>query len=128
MCGRLLWNVSEGEGRRQMAEDGRRWQKANGRRQTAEGKRISCAVYKNATKKIILHLLNDLQIIDCNHATALTAANSDFDDLEDALQYYTALQHDTDYFISSDKLIKNFALPHLPVYSAKELLMELAFI
>lgn len=77
------------------------------------------------TKEIILTLLNDVQIIDCNHATALAALSSNIDDTEDALQYYTALKFNMDYFISADKKLKRAAMPQLPVYTAAELLAEL---
>src|SRR5688572_7641498 len=52
------------------------------------------------TKQILLTLLNDVEIIDCDHSTALIAVNSNFGDIEDALQYYTALKSGIDYFIS----------------------------
>ena len=38
-------------------------------------------------KQIILTLLNDVEIIDCDHATALIAVNSKISDLEDGLPY-----------------------------------------
>jgi predicted nucleic acid-binding protein len=78
------------------------------------------------TKKIILTLLNNVMVIDCDHATALTAlSSSEIDDTEDALQYHTALKHDVDYFISADKKLKKAAIPQLPVYTSVELLAEL---
>lgn len=77
-------------------------------------------------KQILLTLLNDVQIIDCNHATALVALNSAMDDIEDALQYYTAVKSGMDYFISADKKLKNAAIPQLPVYTAAELLAEMS--
>jgi len=39
---------------------------------------------------LILHLLAEVTIIDCGHATALMAVNSRMEDVEDALQYYTS--------------------------------------
>jgi len=83
-------------------------------------------IYTNRqTKQIILTLLNDVQVIDCDHATALTALSSEIDDTEDALQYYTALKLGMDYFISADKKLKKAALPQLPVYTADKFLAEL---
>ena len=79
------------------------------------------------TKQIILTILNNVKVIDCDHATALTALSSrEMDDSEDALQYYTALSHGVDYFISADKKLKKAAIPQLPVYTAVEFLAELA--
>lgn len=77
------------------------------------------------TRQILLTLLNDVQVIDCDHATAVIALNSSIDDTEDALQYHAALQKGMDYFISSDKKLKKSAIPQLPVYTATELLAEL---
>ena len=75
------------------------------------------------TKQIFSALLNDVTIIDCNHETALLAIHSGINDLEDALQYYTALTHRLHAFISSDKKLKKMALPVLPVYTAEEWLV-----
>lgn len=77
------------------------------------------------SKLILLALLADVQIIDCDHATALVAINSNMNDIEDALQYYTALKFGMDYFISSDKNLKKTAIPQLPVYTATEFLKDL---
>jgi predicted nucleic acid-binding protein len=77
------------------------------------------------SKLVLLTLLNDVQIIDCDHATAVMAINSGIDDIEDALQYFTALKFGADYFISSDKKLKKAAIPQLPVYTTTELLREL---
>lgn len=75
------------------------------------------------TAKIIAGtLLNDVTIIDCSHHTAVIALNSSITDVEDALQYYTALAHNLDYFISADARLKKVALPQLPVYTSKEFL------
>jgi predicted nucleic acid-binding protein len=76
-------------------------------------------------KKLILTLLADVQVIDCDHATVLMAINSNIDDVEDALQYYAALKYGIIYFISSDKKLKKAAIPQLPVYTAKEFLTGL---
>jgi predicted nucleic acid-binding protein len=73
-------------------------------------------------RTLILTLLNDLRIIDCDHETTLLAMNSAMEDMEDALQYYTALTHGLDYFISSDKKLKKAAIPQLPVFAPKEFL------
>lgn len=79
------------------------------------------------TKQILLTFLTNIQVIDCDHDTALSALLSvEIDETEDALQYYTALKHGVDYFISGDKKLKKAAIPQLPVYTAAELLAELA--
>lgn len=80
---------------------------------------------KQQTKQAILLLLNQVQIIDCDHQTTLIALLSPMEDIEDAPQYYTAVKHNLDYFISSDKKLKKLALPQLPVFTAAELVAEL---
>lgn len=76
-------------------------------------------------KNLLITLLADVQIIECDHATVLMAIHSNIDDIEDALQYYAALKYNISYFISSDKKLKKVAIPQLPVYTAKEFLDEL---
>lgn len=76
-------------------------------------------------KRILLTLLTDVQVIDCDHSTSLVAINSNIDDVEDALQYYAALKANLDYFISGDKKLKKVAIPQLPVYTAKDFLQEI---
>lgn len=76
-------------------------------------------------KDIILTLLADVHVIDCDHATALMAVSSNIDDIEDALQYYAALKYAVDYFVSSDKKLKRDAIPQLPVHTSQELLVKL---
>ncbi len=45
--------------------------------------------------------------------------------MEDALQYYAALKHGADYFISSGKKLQKGAVPQLPVLTPHEFLEEL---
>lgn len=77
------------------------------------------------TKQIFINLIKEIEIIECDHATAVIAINSGIDDIEDALQYYAALRKNLDYFISSDKKLKKAAFPQLPVYNAAELVAAL---
>jgi predicted nucleic acid-binding protein len=86
---------------------------------------LTKAYSSTIAKQLILTLLTDVLVIDCDHATALIAINSNIDDIEDALQYYTALKYNVAYFISSDKKLKRAVMPQLPVYTAEELLEEL---
>ena len=73
-------------------------------------------------KAIILHLLTDIDIIDCSKETAISAVGSKFTDIEDALQYYTAIHHKMDFFLTNDKNLKKQELPVLPIYFPKEYL------
>lgn len=79
------------------------------------------------TRQILLTLLNDIKIIEADHDTVVNAiSNTDWNDMEDAIQYYTALYWNLDYFLSSDKKIKKSAIPQLPVFSATEMLRMLS--
>jgi len=74
------------------------------------------------TKTLLLELLRDIKTIDCDHKTAILAINSAMTDIEDALQYYTALQHQLDCVITFDKVFQKQAIPSLPIYSPQEFL------
>jgi predicted nucleic acid-binding protein len=78
------------------------------------------------TKEIILSLLADITVIDINHETALNAIYSRIDDVEDAIQYYTAIHNQVDYFITRDKQLRKLAMPSLPIYTPEEFLKEFA--
>ena len=78
-------------------------------------------------REIVITLLNDVRIIECDHDTVLTAAQSGIDDMEDTILYYTALTFNVNYFVSADKKLKKSALPQLPVCTAMELGVHLNF-
>ena len=83
--------------------------------------------YGNAkAKELLLTILSDVTIIDINHDITITALHSKIKDIEDALQYYTAIHHNMDFFISRDKELQKEAIPALPVYSPLEFLKELS--
>ncbi|RYE37871.1 MAG: PIN domain-containing protein [Sphingobacteriales bacterium] len=73
-------------------------------------------------KQLLLSLLVDITVVDINHEITMLALNSKIDDIEDALQYYTALHHQLDYFISGDRKLQKSAIPILPVVSASSFL------
>ncbi len=81
--------------------------------------------YGNAkARDILLTLLSDVQVIDIDHEVTLSALHSKMNDIEDALQYYTAMHHKIDYFVSRDKHLQKSAIPVLPVYTPDEFLEE----
>jgi len=65
-------------------------------------------------------LMNDLLVIDGDNETALLASNSTMENMEDVLLYYTALTHEVDILISSDKQLKKTAIPQLPGLTPSE--------
>ena len=83
---------------------------------------VSKAYGKSKTKTLLLTLLLDVTVIDTTHNTAVMALHSPMDDVEDALQYFTALEHGMDVFLSRDKDLKKWALPSLPICNLQEFL------
>ena len=75
-------------------------------------------------KTLVLNFLKSVTVIDCTHEVAINAVNSQMTDIEDALQYYTAMHHKIDYFISLDKNLIKSGIPVLPIYSPQEFLNE----
>ncbi len=73
-------------------------------------------------KAFLLTILADVRVIDIGHETVVNALHSKIPGIEDALQYYTALHHKLDYFISRDKGLQRAAIPILPVCTPEEFL------
>lgn len=69
-------------------------------------------------------LLNHFDILDGNKPVVRAALSSHMTDIEDALQYYTAIHHDVDLIISRDKQFKKNALPVLPIYTPEEFVKD----
>jgi predicted nucleic acid-binding protein len=76
-------------------------------------------------KELLLTLLADVQVIDITHEITLAALHSKITDIEDALQYYSAIHHKMDYFISRDKGLQKVAMPILPIYTPDEFLNDM---
>jgi predicted nucleic acid-binding protein len=76
-------------------------------------------------KEILLHLLDDVTVLEMNHDVTLLALRSSMADIEDALQYYTAMHHKAEVFISQDRQLKKSASPSLPVMTLDEFLKTL---
>lgn len=77
-------------------------------------------------KSILLTLLTDITVIDLPHEIVLNALHSKITDIEDALQYYTAIHYKLDYFISRDKQLQKQGIPILPICTPQEFLSEIA--
>ena len=77
---------------------------------------------KETTIKILLGLLNEVGVIDCKHDTVVMALNSSISDIEDAIQYYSALQHKMDYYITFDKKLMTHSASNLPIVTPMEFL------
>lgn len=75
-------------------------------------------------KEILLTLLTDITVIDIPHKIVVNSLLSKMNDIEDALQYFTAIHHNIDYFVSRDKTLQKQGSPTLPIYTPKEFLVE----
>lgn len=82
------------------------------------------AINVNTAKFVLLNTLNDLKIIDAPHAVVEHALHSDINDIEDALQYYTAAHHKLDVFITKDKDFIKAAKPFLPIMHPKDFIKQ----
>jgi len=81
----------------------------------------------NITKKMLLSFLTDVRTIDLPFTVVQQALKSDIPDVEDALQYYAALHHNMDYFISRDSPLMKFALPQLSIIHPKEFIEKFLY-
>jgi predicted nucleic acid-binding protein len=72
------------------------------------------------TKEILLTLIGDIRVIDIGYDATINALHSQMDDIEDSLQYYTALHHRLDYVITRDRDLIESAIPILPACTPEE--------
>lgn len=77
---------------------------------------------REQTKDILLNFLLDIKIDEASYEIIVNALTSRMTDIEAAMQYYTALHHKINYFLTFDKEFQKVALPILPVYSPNEFL------
>lgn len=71
-------------------------------------------------KTTILKLLNNIQVVDGSHDTAVLAMQSENPDIEDALQYEIAIKNKMDYYLSSDKKLIKYSIIKLPIITIPE--------
>lgn len=83
---------------------------------------LTKAYGSNKAKELLLSLLSHIRVIEIDHEITLHALHSKIKDIEDALQYYTAVHHKLDALISEDKQLHKAATPALPVYTPEEFL------
>lgn len=82
-------------------------------------KQIGRLLTKTGMKK----LLNYLEIVSPSKDCILRAYHSNFTDVEDAIQYFTALdQEEIDYFITRNTKDFKMAEPYLPVLTPSQFL------
>ena len=74
------------------------------------------------TKKILLGMLEYVTVIDCRHETVISALNSIISDPEDAIQYYSAVENNIDFYLTFDKELIKHSNPNLPILTPKDFL------
>ena len=72
-------------------------------------------------KLLLLEFLKLINIIEASQEAVLQALKSPFDDIEDAIHYFTALTHEMDYLISSDRKFQRAAMSNLPILGIHEI-------
>jgi len=90
------------------------------------GHYLTKAYGADTAKEIILAILSSVTVIDIKHDVVLLALGSRINDIEDSLQYYSAIHHKIDYFVSFDKKLKKYGTQNLPVFTPGELLSTLS--
>lgn len=78
----------------------------------------------NLSEQLLL-LLKIVDVIFINTTALNLGLSGNYKDKEDAILYFGALQNKLDYFITRNKKdFASFALPNMPVLSAKEFLKK----
>ena len=87
---------------------------------------LSFDIYKLEHAEIrLLDFISVCSIISGGKSVMFEAISSKFKDKEDALQYYTALNHGADYFITRNISDYKYSSKRLPVMSPEEFLNQL---
>ncbi len=69
-------------------------------------------------QNLLLNLLSTVTVVDPPQAVINNALHANFNDIEDALQVYTALHHKMDFFLTSDKKLMKESSEVLPILTA----------
>jgi len=81
------------------------------------------SAYFNSFKLLMIELIGILNVLPCSNSTIHNAYLRAKNDLEEAVLYQLALEHDLDYFVTSDITdYKKIASPSLPVITSSELI------
>lgn len=73
---------------------------------------------KVQSRKIIMRLLDSFEVLSVDANILNDAIRSGFNDVEDAIQYYTAVSGGVDSIVTRN--IKDFRQSKIPVFSSKE--------
>jgi predicted nucleic acid-binding protein len=75
-------------------------------------------------KELLLNLLSIITVIDPPQNVIKKALLANFNDIEDALQVYTAIHFNMDCFITSDKKLKKETSAILPIVTPSDFVKE----
>jgi predicted nucleic acid-binding protein len=81
----------------------------------------------DVTKATMLSLLDHIKVVEGNHDCSVKALESDFTDIEDAFQYFIALQNKMDFIISFDKGFQKYSSEKLRIINAEGFLKNFSF-
>ncbi len=81
---------------------------------------LSKELNSNETRKVLIKFKLLVSILPLDDRILELALSSDFNDFEDAIQYYTAIENKLDMIITRNK--KDFKASELPVFTANEYL------
>ncbi len=81
---------------------------------------LSKELNSNEARKVLIKFKLLVSILPLDDKILELALSSDFNDFEDAIQYYTALENKLNIIITRNK--KDFKISKLPVLTAKEYL------
>jgi len=90
-----------------------------------------CAYYLSpakgikVTKGVLEMIISKFQLLEGNKKTVLNALRSEHEDIEDAIQYFIALENEMDAIVTLDKAFIKLSSLNLPIYSPADLLREL---
>ena len=70
------------------------------------------------TRKILRNLVILLEVLSLDNKILDLALNSDFNDFEDAIQYFTAIENDQDLIVTRN--MSGFRKSKIPVMTARE--------
>lgn len=71
-------------------------------------------------KSILEMIILNFGFLDGNRETVIKAIKSDFGNLEDAVQYFTALDNDMDVIVTSDNDFLKKSTPLLPILTPQD--------
>ena len=89
-----------------------------------------CAYYLSSvkgvesTKRILEMVIFKFQLLEDNRKIVLNALKSEHQDIEDAIQYFIALENEMDAIVTLDKEFLKLSSPNLPIYNPINLLEE----